>query len=284
MEVGKPEKPFNPDGERTIMDARDKGQVNHSAAEVYEEFFVPALFQEWTDRVADEAHIQVGQRVLDVACGTGILTRTVAGRVGANGSVVGIDVNEGMLVVAKRKAPDIEWRQGKAEMLPFDEDSFEVVVSQFGLMFFEDRPLALREMMRVLHPGGHLAIAVWDTLENTPGYTAMASLVRRLFGEQAANSLRAPYALGDKKELQSLFDDAGISQALITTYPGTAHFPSIQSWVYTEIKGWVLADRLDDTQFDLLLKEAERVLAPFITANGTVAFSAPAHIVSAVKT
>jgi len=269
--------------EKTIMDTRDRGQVNRSAAEVYEEFFIPALFQEWTNRVADAAHIQVGQRVLDVACGTGILARTVAERVGANGSVVGIDVNEGMLVVAKRKAPDIEWRQGKAEMLPFDEDSFDVVVSQFGLMFFEDRPLALREMMRVLRPGGHLAIAVWDTLENTPGYTAMVSLVQRLFGEQAANSMRAPYVLGDKKELQALFGDAGISQALITTYPGTAHFPSIQSWAYTEIKGWVLADTLDDTQFDLLLKEAEQVLAPFTTVNGTVAFSAPAHIVSAIK-
>src|SRR5262245_61490850 len=117
------------------MNDSDKGQVSRNAAEVYEEFFVPALFQEWTSRVAGAAKIQAGQRVLDVACGTGILARTVAERVGPAGSVVGLDMNEGMLAVAARKAPQIEWRQGISEALPFDGDSFEAVVSQFGLMF-----------------------------------------------------------------------------------------------------------------------------------------------------
>jgi hypothetical protein len=108
-------------------------------------------------------------------------------------------------------------------------------------------------------------------------------LLQRLFGEQAANGLRAPYVLGNTEALQSLFAEAKIPNAVITTYSGTARFPSIQSWVFTDIKGWVLADRLDDAQFERLLTEAETVLAPFVNAEGGVMFASPAHIVTAVK-
>ena len=98
------------------MSDADRGQVNSSAAEIYEAFFIPALFQEWAARVADAAQLQAGQRVLDVACGTGILARSAAERVGMGGSVVGLDVNEGMLAVAAAKAPQVEWRRGQAEV------------------------------------------------------------------------------------------------------------------------------------------------------------------------
>jgi ubiquinone/menaquinone biosynthesis C-methylase UbiE len=265
------------------MSASERGQVIGSAAEVYEEFFVPALFGEWASRIADAAEVQLGQHVLDVACGTGVLARTIADRVGSVGTVVGLDVNEGMLAVAERKAPQIEWRQGSAKDLPFDANRFDAVVSQFGLMFFEDKAASLKEMVRVLRPGGRLAIAVWASLEHTPGYTAMVALLQRLFGEQAANGLRMPFSLGNVPELQSLFATAGMLDAKITTLPGTARFPSIQAWVYTEIKGWVLADLLDDTQFELLLKEAEQALQPFINTQSMVSFNAPAHIVTFAK-
>ena len=109
---------------------------------------MPALFAEWTSRVADAAHIEVGTRVLDIACGKGLLARTVAKRVGVSGSVVGVDLNEGMLAVAERNAPQIEWRQGRAEAIPFADDSFNAVVSQFGLMFFEDKVKAFRRCSR----------------------------------------------------------------------------------------------------------------------------------------
>ena len=265
------------------MNAIYKGQVNNNAAEIYEEFFVPALFQAWASRVADAAEVHAGQRVLDVACGTGILARTVADRVGPTGSVVGLDVNKGMLAVAERQAPHLEWQDGLAEELPFDNDSFDAVVSQFGLMFFEDKSRAIQEMGRVLRPGGRLAVAVWDTLDNTPGYAVMVDLLQRLFGDEAANGLRAPYSLGDVPALQALFDRAGLQNSAITTHPGTAQFHSIQSWVYTDINGWVLADMLDDAQFDLLLQEAEQELQPFVTNGGAVSFGAPAHIVTFAK-
>jgi SAM-dependent methyltransferase len=265
------------------MGTSNTGQVSRSAADVYEEFFLPALFEQWADRVANAAGVQPGQRVLDVACGTGVLARAVADRVGPTGTVVGIDLNDGMLAVAQRRAPEIEWKQGRAEALPYTSESFDAVVSQFGLMFFDDRRTALGEMMRVLRSGGRLAVAVWDALDRTPGYAAMTALLRQLFGDDVADALRAPYVLGDPQQLRSLFVEAGLPQVRVVTQDGTARFPSIRSWVYTDIKGWTLADVLDDAQFELLLQEAERVLRPFVTAAGTVEFRAPAHIVTTSK-
>ena len=265
------------------MDRIDRGQVNRSAAEIYDEFFVPALFQEWAGRVADAAQLRAGQRVLDVACGTGVLARAAADRVGAGGSVTGLDINTGMLAVAARKAPHVEWREGQAEALPFEDGTFDAVVSQFGLMFFDDRAVAVREMWRVLRAGGRLAVAVWDSLENSPGYAAMAALLQRLFGDDASNGIRVPFVLGDVAGLRALFRDAGLPDAQITTVKGTARFPSLEAWVYTDIKGWVLADLLDDDQFAVLREAAEQALSPFVAVDGTVTFDAPAHIVTAVK-
>lgn len=259
------------------------GQVSASAAEIYEEFFLPALFQQWAPRLVAAAQVERGQRVLDVACGTGVVARTLAERVGPEGSVVGIDINGGMLAVARQLAPEIVWIEGPAESLPFDDSTFDAVTSQFGLMFFQDPAGAIREMVRVLRPGGRLAIAVWDTLDNTPGYAAMASLLQRLFGDDTAASLHAPYSLGDPEALRSIFDEAGVRGVDVTTHAGTARFPSIRSWVFTDVKGWTAADMVDDDGFARLVSEAERELRPFVDARGRVSFSAPAHVATARK-
>jgi trans-aconitate methyltransferase len=261
------------------MSKSKTGQMTRNAAEVYEEFFLPALFQQWVTHVANAAGVQAGHRVLDVACGTGVLARAIAERVGSN-HLVGVDVNEGMLEVAKRKAPEIDWKQGQAESLPFDDNTFDKVVSQFGLMFFQDRPAALREMRRVLKPGGSMAVAVWNALEHLPGYAALTDLLQQLFGSHVADALRAPFVLGDIQTLHSIFVEAGISGTKIVTHEGTARFPSLESWVFTEAKGWILGALLDDAQYEVLLKEAKRVLQKFVTTDGTVVFSASAHIVS----
>lgn len=265
------------------MSGSERGQVIRSAAEVYEEFFIPALFQQWASLVADAAEIDAGNRVLDVACGTGVLARTSADRVGPEGSVVGLDLNTEMLAVAKRKAPGIEWRQGRAEAIPFDAESFDRVVSQFGLMFFDDQSAAIREMMRIVRQGGQIAVAVWASLDRISGYAAIVSLLERLFGEEIANGLRAPFILGDQERLRRVFAEAGIDNPTITTQKGVAKFSSIRSWIYTDIRGWTLADKIDDKQFELLVKEAEQVLQPYVTADGSVLFDAPAHIVVARK-
>ena len=265
------------------MDDAQTGQVNRTAAETYEAFFVPALFAEWAPRMAEALRLAPGQTVLDVACGTGVFARTAASRVAPGGAVTGLDRNAGMLTAARSAAPDIDWREGMAERLPFRDAAFDAVACQFGLMFFEDRTQALREMWRVLRPGGRLAVAVWGAAEASPGYAAMIALLDRLFGKRAADALRAPFVLGETADVRAEFAKAGIAAIQIQTIAGRARFPSIAAWVHTDIKGWTLADMIDDVQFAELREAARTALAPFARADGTVSFAAPAHIASAVK-
>lgn len=265
------------------MDDTQSGQVQASAAEIYEDFFVPALFQEWAGPVAAAAAVGPGQEVLDVACGTGVLARELRARTEPGGRVVGLDRNAGMLAVARRRTPEIDWELGRAEALPFPDERFDAVVSQFGLMFFEDRRRALGEMWRVLRPRGRLAVAVWGRLEDAPGYAAITALLQRLFGDRVANALRAPYALGDTDELAALCTAAGIAGARVATRRGTACFPSIEAWVHTDVKGWTLADLIDDGQYRRLQAAAGEALADFAGPDGAVRFAHPAHIVTATK-
>jgi len=264
------------------MNEHDRGQVAASAAEIYEQFFVPALFAEWPARVLKAAGVQVGDKVLDVACGTGVLARKAAAAVGA-GSVVGVDVNKGMLAVAEQKAPGITWKVGPAELLPFEDESFDRVVSQFGLMFFEDQVQAIREMGRVVRPNGTVAVAVWDSLAATPGYAVVAEVLDELFGPDAAKSIHAPYSLGDTAVLATLFARAGMDDVTIHTVMGQARFASVEDWIYTDIKGWTLADMIDDEGYERLRQYAPEKLGRFVQADGSVAFDAPGHIVVSKK-
>lgn len=256
-----------------------------AAANAYEALFVPSLFGPWAPRLVDAAQIQFGQRVLDVASGTGILAREIALRVGSTGSVVGLDPNPGMLAVAERIAPRVEWRQGVAESLPFSDQSFDAVVCQFGLMFFTDRRQALREMLRVLTPGGRLVVAVWDSLENIPAYACEVALLNRIAGRQASDALRAPFGLGSRQSLAKLFADAGADSVEITTHHGAAQFPGVRAMVEADLRGWlpVMGVILTEKQIGHILQEAEQYLSAYVTAEGRVTFDTSAHIVSGIK-
>jgi ubiquinone/menaquinone biosynthesis C-methylase UbiE len=253
-------------------------------AEVYDQSFVPALFRQWGPVVADLANVKPGDRALDVACGTGALTLALADRVGPSGSVVGLDANPGMLVVARKKPVRVEWVEGRAEALPFPDVDFDAVASQFGLMFFEDRPQALCEMWRVLRPDGGLAVAVCDAVENSPGYAALAELLDRLFGRPVGDAFRSPFALGDRDRLLAIAREAGIPDVEVVQRHKTVRFESIAALVGTERACvWTLGGLLDDEQFARLSKEAGTALHPFTNHDGTVLFDMPALIVTARK-
>lgn len=262
-----------------MNDPRLQEQI--TAATAYEELHVPALFQEWVEPVLDAASIASENRVLDVGCGTGVLARGAYERLGPSGSVVGVDPNPGMLAVAEELEPAVEWRQGVAEALPFRDSTFDAVVSQFGLMFFADRATAVGEMRRVLTPGGRLAVAVWDALENSPAYALEVALLERLAGRAAADALRAPFALGDPRELTELFEVAGVSSPKVVTETGTARFPSIRAMVEADLRGWLplMGVTLSEAEIELILSEAEVELAQFVEKGGDVVFDSPAHIV-----
>ena len=266
------------------MSENEKLRATRTPAEVYDEFFVPALFHQWGSVVANLAGVGPDQCVLDVGCGSGVLACAAADRVGPGGAVIGLDPSEEMLAVAKRNNDTIEWRVGRAEAIPFPDETFDAVVSQFGFMFFEDKPAGLREMMRVLRPGGHLAVAVCDALEHSSGYSAFVDLLRRLFGDHVANSFRAPFVLGDPERLLSLCADAGIFNAKVARHEGMVRFASVQSLVSTERAcAWTLGGLLDDAQFEQLVKESERVFQPFVAPDGRLAFAMPVLIVTVAK-
>ena len=243
-------------------------------------FFVPALFAEWPERVLRGAHVQAGDAVLDVACGTGILAREAADLVGARGSVTGVDINEGMLSLARQRSPDIIWKAGPAESLPFEPATFDRVVSQFGLTFFDDPTNAILEMGRVLRPRGTLAIAVWGPLDGTPGYAAIAQIFDELYGPEVAESMQTPFLLGDRQVLASLSAAAGMEDVVIDTIVGRARFPTLEAWISTDIAGWKLAGRIDDESSKRLKRYARHRLSRFVLADGSVEFDATAHIVS----
>jgi SAM-dependent methyltransferase len=190
-----------------------------------------------------------------------------------------------MLAVAAELAPHVEWREAKAESLPYPDESFDTVVSQFGLMFFSNRSQAIREMIRVLKPGGRMAVAVWDRLENSGAYPIEVELLQRLAGDAAADALRAPFVLGDTDALTALFEVSGVTAVGIQTEMGTARFPGIRTMVEADLRGWlpVIGVFLQDHQIRNILERAEPALADYVTRDGKVVFDAPAHIVTATR-
>jgi ubiquinone/menaquinone biosynthesis C-methylase UbiE len=146
-------------------------------ARAYEGLHVDALFRQWAGPLLDAAQVSAGDRVLDVACGTGIAAREAHDRVGsAGGSVIGLDIGPGMLAVAESIEPAVTWIEGDAGQLPFDDNHFDAVFSQFGLMFFSDRVRAIAEMLRCAKPGRRVAVAVWDSLERSEAYPISVDL------------------------------------------------------------------------------------------------------------
>jgi ubiquinone/menaquinone biosynthesis C-methylase UbiE len=259
-------------------------QVTDDAADLYERSFVPAIFARSAAMLADIAGIAPGERVLDVGCGTGIVAREAVKRVGADGRVVGLDLNPQMLAVAARLAPEIEWRQGDAGDLPFEDGAFDVVVSQYALMFFPDRAQALGEMWRVLAPRGRLAVAVCGSLADASGYRALAAEAEQVCTPEVVELLRSPFALGDREQLAELVRTAGIAGAEVQTLRCPVRFPSIDALVHTEVKASPIRDVIDDRSFDALLEGARRRLAPWCSDGDGIAFALPAHVVTARKT
>lgn len=207
-------------------------------AEAYEQYFVPAMFEPGAHALLERAVPQPGERVLDVACGTGIVARNVAPIVGPTGSVVGIDINPAMLAVARSTdtvggAP-MQWHEGSAQALPFPAGAFDLVLCQQGLQFFPDRAAALREMRRVVGEGGRVALSVNQRLVDNPIHEALYQLVARHLAT-TADAIAQPFALGDAGELHALLTTAGWERVDVQQATVRARFPQPARFVQLTI-------------------------------------------------
>jgi len=249
------------------MSATESFQIPVEAAEAYEADFVPAFFAQWAPALCDAAGVTAGRRVLDVACGTGIVARTAADIVGA-GAVVGADLNEAMLTVARRVRPDIEWRRGDVAALPLDTGSFDVVLCQMALMFFPDRQLALREMARVATDGGTVALLVPAALSRQAAYGPFVDMAAHHAGPDAASLLGTYFSCGDTDMLVGLFRAAGLDDVTTRTEQGTARFPSVDALVATEVNSTPLGERIAPHVYAQVVEGAREVLSPFTADDG----------------
>jgi ubiquinone/menaquinone biosynthesis C-methylase UbiE len=273
------------------MSDQGQWQVAGNAAEIYERALVPAVFSAWAPLVVDLADPRPGVRVLDAACGTGVIARLVARRVGPTGEVVGLDVNPGMLAVAATTSTEpattarIRWQEASATKMPLPDAAFDIVYCQLGLQFFPDRPAALREMFRVLVPGGRLGLMVWRGIDHSPGFLVLADALARRVSAEAAGIMRAPFGLAEAEELRRLIAAAGFGDITISSVPGTVRFPSVERFVQDYVAGSPLAAhvaKVSDEARAALIREVGDTLKPYV-AGGTLTFPIEAHLASAKK-
>lgn len=211
-------------------------------AENYQRFFVPTIGAPFTKDIIGRAALRLGERVLDVACGTGAVAWLASQQVGNSGLVTGIDVNSGMLSVARSvTSPEtsIEWHEGSAESMPLRDEAFDVVLCQLGLQFMADKPAALQEMRRVLVPGGRLIL-------NLPGpvgriFVIIADAMERHISPEAAGFVRHVFSLNDISELRRLTEDAGFRDITVDTDTLILRLPSPKEFLWQYVHSVPLA-------------------------------------------
>ncbi len=210
--------------------------------ENYERFFVPTIGEPLAHDLIDRAALRPGERVLDVACGTGIVARLAAQQVGAQGSVAGLDVNPGMLAVAQTVAPDImsiTWHESSAEDMPLQDDTFDAVLCQFSLQFIPDKSAALREMRRVLTPGGRLIFNVPGPMAKS--FAELAGAMEQYVSPQAAGFVAHVFSLHDIKEIQQLLSEAGFRDIDIEANDKTLILPPPKEFLWQYVYSTPLA-------------------------------------------
>jgi len=205
-----------------MTDASKFQFTNPSVPKAYEEFFVPRLFEPWAALLLDEAQLKKGQAIIDVATGPGTVARLAAPRLGPKGRIVATDISRPMLDIARAKralagAAPIEYVESPAAPLAAPTGAFDVVLCQQGLQFFPDRPAALREMKRVLKPGGHAVVAVWTAISRNQIFAAFHAALRAATPRDLADLITAPFSWHSSAELKAAAEEAGFRKVRLLT-------------------------------------------------------------------
>lgn len=210
------------------------------AAMTYERFFVANIFRYWTPLLLDRVRPQPGEHALDVACGTGVVARSMVPLVAPAGRVVGLDKNTAMLEVACKQVSEhceqIEWHEGLAEELPFSEGMFDLLTCQQAVQFFTDRPKAAAEMLRVLRPGGRVGIEVWQSTDQHPVYQRLFEALSTVFSVPI-QAIAAAFSFGDPRALADLLSGAGFRDVAVEDVRHEVAFPEPERFIELTIRG-----------------------------------------------
>jgi SAM-dependent methyltransferase len=263
-------------------------QVGGNAAEIYDRQLAPAMFAPWAPVLLDTARVQPGERAIDIACGTGVVTRLAATRVGRHGRIVGLDINAAMLAVARSHADaadaaPIEWLEADAQATLLPDASFDVALCQQGLQQFPDPLTALREVRRILVDEGRIALCVWSRIEGCPGMLALVEALERHVGAAAANNRRAPFALGDAAAVRALLEGAGFGQIQLHTLVETARFPSPEAFVEAQLAATPLSTlgTLSDDVRRAIARDVRAEVQGYLD-DGRLALPMEAHVALAL--
>lgn len=253
-------------------------QMNTSGPETYEKYIVPTWMADWAPDLITAGDVGPGKKVLDAACGTGIVARKAAGLVGPGGRIAALDANEGMLRVARQcagaeGASAIGWYPGDICRMSFSDGEFDTVLCQQGLQFFQDRAAALQEMRRVLVPGGRLALSVWGRAEKSPHVGIICDVFREYFGEDSTTIFNVACSLSDHAVLRNLVADAGFSRISIRSGVKIARHPSLTEFLPAYFSAFPVAAQisaLPEEERDGMFRSMMTQMLP-CTENGGLA-------------
>ncbi|MEF0941375.1 class I SAM-dependent methyltransferase [Rhizobium sp. BR 362] len=259
-----------------------------SIPENYDRYMVPLIFEAFAADLAQRAASLAPGAVLEIAAGTGVVTRALAPKLSPDARYVVTDLNQPMIdYAASRQAPDnrIEWRQADALALPFEDATFDLVCCQFGTMFFPDRPSAYREAKRVLKPKGHFLFSVWDRIEENVFADDVTHALAEIFPNHPPRFLaRTPHGYHDRELIRAELEDAGFSHVVIETRAEQSRASSPRLPAVAYCQGTVLRNEIEAREAGSLEAATDYVASAIAAKHGSsdVAAKIQAHVIMAV--
>lgn len=255
-------------------------------ADAYDQRLVPWLFANWADPLVSIAKVQPSDQLVDLACGTGLITRALVERLDSEGHVHGVDLDAAMLAraAASVSSQRVTWHESDAGEMPFATSTIQVVLCNQGLQFFPDRDGVLTEIRRVLSPGGRLAVAVWGRLEVNPWPSAMAEAVGEFLGDEARAGTESVCGLGDTERVFNLLDRAGFVDIEVNEVEQTAHHPDVRDAIdgqFAALPYAATVDALGPDRRGELIETMARLLHDHVAADGALALRSTSVLASA---